>query len=128
MASTSSPPPSERASEIINKLPSSPSLITKTGTAILGTGLLATAISQELYVMNEESILALGSFILFAFIAKVCFLCDETSGAHICICSLQGSPTVTGQKAKFSASKAFSIALAWNTLKLSKTASHPLNR
>jgi F-type H+-transporting ATPase subunit b len=71
MTSTSSPPPpSERASEIINKLPSSPNLITKTGTAILGTGLLAAAISQELYVMNEESILALGSFILFAFIAK----------------------------------------------------------
>jgi F-type H+-transporting ATPase subunit b len=67
---SSNPPPAERASEIIEKLPSSPSLITKTGTAVLGTGLLATAISQELYVMNEESVLALGSLILFGYIAK----------------------------------------------------------
>lgn len=69
--STSNPPPSERASEIINSLPSSPNLITKTGTAILGTGLLATAISQELYVVNEETVVAAGTFILLAYIAKL---------------------------------------------------------
>lgn len=63
-------PPSERASEIINKLPSSPGLITKTGSAILGTGLLATAISQELYVMNEETVIAAGFVILITFIAR----------------------------------------------------------
>src|SRR6267154_3007554 len=74
MASSSSsnpPPPAEKAAEIIDKLPSHPSLITKTGTAILGSGLLATAISQELYVFNEETVIAVGYFILFAYIAKV---------------------------------------------------------
>ena len=74
MASSSSsnpPPPAERAAEIIDKLPSHPSLITKTGTAILGSGLLATAISQELYVFNEETVIAVGYLILFTYIAKV---------------------------------------------------------
>ena len=73
MASSSSnpPPPAERAAEIIDKLPSHPSLVTKTGTAILGSGLLATAISQELYVFNEETVIAVGFFILFGYIAKV---------------------------------------------------------
>ncbi|KAF7431106.1 atp4 subunit B of the stator stalk of mitochondrial F1F0 ATP synthase [Pleurotus ostreatus] len=69
--SSNPPPPAERASEIINKLPSSPNLITKTGTAVLGTGLVATAISQELYVLNEESLILAGSLILFTYIAKV---------------------------------------------------------
>jgi F-type H+-transporting ATPase subunit b len=69
--SASPPPPAERASEIIDKLPSSPNLITKTGTAILGTGVVATAISQELYVVNEESIILLASIIFFTYIAKV---------------------------------------------------------
>jgi hypothetical protein len=46
-------------------------LITKTGTAILGSGLLATAISQELYVFNEETVIAVGYLILFAYIGKV---------------------------------------------------------
>ncbi|KAF8840390.1 ATP4, subunit B of the stator stalk of mitochondrial F1F0 ATP synthase [Paxillus ammoniavirescens] len=69
--SSAPPPPSERASEIINSLPSSPSLITKTGSAILGTGLLATAISQELYVVNEETVVAVGTFILLTYIAKL---------------------------------------------------------
>ncbi|KAF8701278.1 hypothetical protein AX14_000485 [Amanita brunnescens Koide BX004] len=49
-------PPEDRAAEIVNKLLSSSNLITKTGTVILGTGLAAAAISQELYVVNEESI------------------------------------------------------------------------
>ncbi|KAL0954053.1 hypothetical protein HGRIS_005205 [Hohenbuehelia grisea] len=64
-------PPAERASELIEKLPSSPNLITKTGTAVLGTGLVATAISQELYVLNEESLVLAGTLILFTYIAKV---------------------------------------------------------
>ena len=67
----SNPPPAERASELIDKLPSSPNLITKTGSVILGTGLLATAISQELYVMNEETVIAVGFVILTSLIAKV---------------------------------------------------------
>ena len=76
MASSSSnpTPPAERAAEIVDKLPSHPSLITKTGTAILGSGLLATAISQELYVFNEETVIAVGYLILFGYIAKVCVL------------------------------------------------------
>ena len=71
MASSSNPPPSERAEELVNKLPSSPGLITKTGSAILGAGLVATAISQELYVMNEETVIAVGFIALASFIAKV---------------------------------------------------------
>uniref|UniRef100_D8Q220 ATP synthase subunit 4 n=1 Tax=Schizophyllum commune (strain H4-8 / FGSC 9210) TaxID=578458 RepID=D8Q220_SCHCM len=69
--STNKPPPEKRAEEIINNLPSKPSLVTKTGTALLGTGLAAAAISQELYVVNEESILLAGTIILFTFLAKV---------------------------------------------------------
>ncbi|KAH7890957.1 ATP4, subunit B of the stator stalk of mitochondrial F1F0 ATP synthase [Phlebopus sp. FC_14] len=69
--SSAPPPPAERASEIINNLPSSPSLITKTGSAVLGTGLLATAISQELYVVNEETVIAVGTFILLTYLAKM---------------------------------------------------------
>ena len=71
LMATNPTPPSERASEIIEKLPSSPSLITKTGTALLGTGLMAAAISQELYVVNEESIVLLASLIVFTYIGKV---------------------------------------------------------
>ncbi|EPQ56178.1 hypothetical protein GLOTRDRAFT_110690 [Gloeophyllum trabeum ATCC 11539] len=71
MASGSNPPPpAERASEIINNMPSSPNLITKTGTIVLGTGALAAAISQELYVMNEETVIAAGFLIMLTFIAK----------------------------------------------------------
>ena len=69
--STNPVPPSKRAEEIIEKLPSSPSLITKTGTALLGTGLIAAAISQELYVVNEESIVLIASLIVFTYIGKV---------------------------------------------------------
>jgi F-type H+-transporting ATPase subunit b len=64
-------PPSQRASEILEKVPSSPSLITKTGTVVLGTGALATAISQELYVVNEETVVAIGTFIILGYIIKV---------------------------------------------------------
>ncbi len=69
--STSPPPPPERASELINKLPSSPNLITKTGSVILGTGLIATAISQELYVVNEETVILVGFIVLASLIGKV---------------------------------------------------------
>ncbi|KAG6819977.1 hypothetical protein H0H93_006880, partial [Arthromyces matolae] len=71
MATSNPPPPSERANEIIDKLPSSPGLLTKTGSAILGTGLAATAISQELYVVNEESIILIASIIFFTYLSKV---------------------------------------------------------
>ena len=68
------PPPAERASELIEKLPSSPNLITKTGSVILGTGLLATAISQELYVVNEETVIAVGFVILATLIGRVRYI------------------------------------------------------
>lgn len=72
MAGSTNPlPPADRASEIIDKLPSSPNLITKTGIAVLGSGLVATAISQELYVVNEESIILLASIIFFTYIGKI---------------------------------------------------------
>jgi len=67
----SSQPPSEKASQIIDNMPSSPGLVTKTGSVILGSGLLATAISQELYVVNEETVVLAGTAILFAFIGKM---------------------------------------------------------
>ncbi|KIJ55087.1 hypothetical protein M422DRAFT_23738 [Sphaerobolus stellatus SS14] len=63
-------PPAERASEIINKAPSLPGLVTKTGTIVLGTGALAAAISQELYVFNEETIVLAGSLIILYGIIK----------------------------------------------------------
>ncbi|VDC00975.1 unnamed protein product [Peniophora sp. CBMAI 1063] len=66
----SSQPPNEKASELINKLPSQPGLVSKTGTAILGSGLIAAAISQELYVFNEETVILAGYAILFAYIGK----------------------------------------------------------
>ena len=66
----STQPPAEKASEIINKLPSSHNLVTKTGTVILGSGLVAPAISQELYVVNEETVIAIGFFMLLGYIAK----------------------------------------------------------
>ena len=68
--STNPVPPSKRAEEIIEKLPSS-SFITKTGTALLGTGVIAAAISQELYVVNEESIDLIASLIVFTYLGKV---------------------------------------------------------
>ena len=64
-------PPAEKASSIINSMPSSPNLITKTGTVVLGTGLAAAAISQELYVVNEETVILAGFAILISYIAKV---------------------------------------------------------
>ncbi|KIY44951.1 ATP4, subunit B of the stator stalk of mitochondrial F1F0 ATP synthase [Fistulina hepatica ATCC 64428] len=69
--STSKPPPEQRASELIEKLPSRPGILSKTGTAVLGLGLTAAAISQELYVVSEETILLIGSLIVFTYIGKI---------------------------------------------------------
>ncbi|KAF8909494.1 hypothetical protein CPB85DRAFT_1435694 [Mucidula mucida] len=62
--------PEEKAKQAIDKLPSSPGVITKTGTALLATTLSAAAISQELYVVNEETVLLVGTAILLAYIGK----------------------------------------------------------
>lgn len=79
------PPPSEKASEIINTLPSSSGLVTKTGSVVLGTGLLAAAISQELYVVNEETVVVIGTVLVFTFIARVCgvpcYFSQENAGS-----------------------------------------------
>jgi F-type H+-transporting ATPase subunit b len=68
----SKPDPAERASEIINSAPSSSGLVTKTGSVLLGTGLTAAAISQELYVVNEETLIGLAFVILVTAIGRVC--------------------------------------------------------
>lgn len=52
VADNAEPSPDEKASQIINKVPSS-SLWTKTGGILLGTGLTAAAVSNELYVRIE---------------------------------------------------------------------------
>lgn len=52
VANNAEPSPDEKASEIINKVPSS-SLWSKTGGILLGTGLTAAAVSNELYVGVE---------------------------------------------------------------------------
>jgi len=62
-------PPAERANALINALPGN-SLLTKTGTLFLGTGAIATAISQELYIVNEETVVLAGFLIIFTYIAK----------------------------------------------------------
>lgn len=104
------PPPAERASELINKLPSSPNLVTKTGSVILGTGLVAAAISQELYVVNEETVIAVGFVVLASFIAKVRSRCPFMSSRLVCAarclnrllfssCRASASRTATGPRA-----------------------------
>lgn len=121
-------PPAERASAIINSVPST-SLATKTGTVILGTGLTAAAISQELYVVNEETVILAGTAILFAYIAKVrvyftsCLPRVFTTCARPCV-----SRTKTGQREISTESVASLMALAQNIRRLSRHASTPSGR
>jgi F-type H+-transporting ATPase subunit b len=63
-------PPAERAQEIIQSVPST-SLVTKTGAVVLGSALTATAISQELYVVDGETVVLAGFLILTTYLAKV---------------------------------------------------------
>lgn len=65
----SQPTPDEKAASIINSVPST-SLFTKTSGVLLGTGLTAAAISSELYVANEETVLAVGFFVIVAAAAR----------------------------------------------------------
>ncbi|MCV2423832.1 ATPase B chain family protein, partial [Paucibacter sp. DJ4R-1] len=55
---------------MIESLPGN-SLISKTGTVVLGTGVFAAAISQELYVVNEETIVLVGTAIMFTLLARI---------------------------------------------------------
>lgn len=61
--------PDEKAASIINAVPTS-SLWTKTGGVVLGTAVTAAAVSTELYVANEETVLAVGFFIIVAAVAR----------------------------------------------------------
>ncbi|CAG8796834.1 5186_t:CDS:2, partial [Racocetra fulgida] len=56
--------PKQKAHSIIDSLPGN-SLLTKTGYITVGTGLVTLAISKELYVFNEETV------VLLAFIGLV---------------------------------------------------------
>ncbi|POG68555.1 hypothetical protein GLOIN_2v1778201 [Rhizophagus irregularis DAOM 181602=DAOM 197198] len=60
--------PKQKALSIIDSLPGN-SLITKTGYITVGTGLVTLAISKELYVFNEETLLVVS----FASIAAVLY-------------------------------------------------------
>ncbi|KAF8328389.1 putative H+-transporting two-sector ATPase chain b precursor, mitochondrial [Cantharellus anzutake] len=65
----SRPPPTEKANAILDSIPGN-SLVSKTGTVILGTGAVATAISQELYVATDETVLLIGTLAVFTFIVR----------------------------------------------------------
>ncbi|PWN91355.1 hypothetical protein FA10DRAFT_265217 [Acaromyces ingoldii] len=56
--------PEAKASSLLDILPGN-SLVSKTGWVTLGTGLSALAISKELYVANEETVILVG-FLIFA--------------------------------------------------------------
>lgn len=120
---TNPPPPSERASEIIEKLPSSPSLITKTGTALLGTGLIATAVSQELYVVNEESIILLASLIVFTYLGKVIWTCFNICISLTCFCLyrccvnliVNGPRVISTESERSSMMHVLSIPVLWKS-------------
>ncbi|KAL9938850.1 hypothetical protein V8E36_002569 [Tilletia maclaganii] len=58
------PSPEARASALLDVLPGN-SLVSKTGWVTLGTGISAIAISNELYVVNEETVILAG-FLIFA--------------------------------------------------------------
>ncbi|EEB05808.1 F0-ATPase subunit [Schizosaccharomyces japonicus yFS275] len=51
------PPPAEKAASLLNKLPST-SLLTKSGFLTVTAAGLAAAISRDIYIVNEESVVA----------------------------------------------------------------------
>ncbi|GAA5842017.1 uncharacterized protein RHOBADRAFT_65352 [Rhodotorula graminis WP1] len=63
LASSSTPAPAQKASALIDALPGN-SLISKTGIVTLTAATSAAAISNELFVLNEEVVI-LGSFVIF---------------------------------------------------------------
>ncbi|GAA5876192.1 hypothetical protein JCM1840_007066 [Sporobolomyces johnsonii] len=62
-SSSSQPAPAAKASALIDALPGN-SLVSKTGIVTLTTATAAAAISNELFVLNEE-VVVLGSFVIF---------------------------------------------------------------
>lgn len=63
------PSPEARASSILDALPGN-SLVSKTGWVTLGTGLTAVAISKEIYVANEETVILVGSLIFAVLVGR----------------------------------------------------------
>ncbi|PWN51768.1 putative H+-transporting two-sector ATPase chain b precursor, mitochondrial [Violaceomyces palustris] len=63
------PSPEAKASSILDALPGN-SLISKTGWVTLGTGLSAVAISKEIYVANEETVILAGSLIFAVLVGR----------------------------------------------------------
>lgn len=68
-SNSTKPTPESKASSLIDSLPGN-SLISKTGWVTLGTGLSAAAISQELYVANEETVIVAGFLVLITLVGK----------------------------------------------------------
>jgi F-type H+-transporting ATPase subunit b len=64
------PDPKSRAAALIDALPGS-SLISKTGFLTVGTAALATAVSKELYIFNDESVILICSSILLYLVATL---------------------------------------------------------
>ena len=69
------PSPESKASALLDILPGN-SIVSKTGWVTLGTGLSALAVSKELYVANEETV------ILVAFLIFATFLGKNVSGPY----------------------------------------------
>merc|ERR1712225_3189 len=63
LQSSSAPAPAQKASALIDALPGN-SLVSKTGIVTLTAATTAAAISNELFVLNEEVVI-LGSFVIF---------------------------------------------------------------
>lgn len=63
-ANSAEPSPEAKASSIIDALPGN-SLISKTTWVTLGAGMTAFAVSNELYVANDETVIMAG-FLIFA--------------------------------------------------------------
>lgn len=67
---TPAPDPKTRAAALIDALPGT-SLITKTGFLTVGTAAVATAISKELYIFNDETVILICSSLLLYLVAKL---------------------------------------------------------
>lgn len=64
------PTPEAKASSFIDSLPGN-SLVAKTTWITLGTGLSAVAISKELYVANEESVILAGFLVFTVLVGRM---------------------------------------------------------
>jgi F-type H+-transporting ATPase subunit b len=69
-APNTQPDPKSRAAALIDALPGN-SLVTKTGFLTVSTAALATAVSKELYIFNEESVILICSSILLYLVATL---------------------------------------------------------